>query len=455
MAFSLRSGSFVNVLKKIEILSILIGYNNVIKISDFGACKDIGEKSAVMSFKGTIAWMAPEVIRNEACSEKVDIYSFGVVLWELLTCEMPYKNFDQNSIMWGVGSNKLQLTIPQSAPEGIKLLLQQCWSLKPRNRPTFSQILKHLEIVNSTEILLKVEDAYFKSQASWKEEIREKMNFTEMHQYNIEEDLIQKRKEELKHATDIRELYEQKLEKANNLYFELSTVLLQLDQREHELIKRERALNIKNERVVRPILRRESSNRASKSYSKRSISQKQTQQQEAEHEVNAIAHSVEETTRRLSGSNEFNDDASIVCNQLTVSMHDLKACEYEERAIDVGQMEKEAEQQQQQDLDMDSPEKIMQDVIAQSRVILKRLVRSKSINSFDSYSKSDGGGLVREDSLPPSYPSVLANRARSGYYSETNLYFDPDEPVQAIQTVKQENNAGKESKMLYTQLLVF
>jgi len=282
------------------------------------------------------------------------------------------------------------------------------------------------------------------------------MNFTEMHQYNIEEDLIQKRKEELKHATDIRELYEQKLEKANNLYFELSTVLLQLDQREHELIKRERALNIKNERVVRPILRRESSNRASKSYSKRSISQKQTQQQEAEHEVNAIAHSVEETTRRLSGSNEFNDDASIVCNQLTVSMHDLKACEYEERAIDVGQMEKEAEQQQQQqDLDMDSPEKIMQDVIAQSRVILKRLVRSKSINSFDSYSKSDGGGLVREDSLPPSYPSVLANRARSGYYSETNLYFDPDEPVQAIQTVKQENNAGKESKMLYTQLLIF
>ncbi len=53
--------------------------------------------------------MAPEVIRNEACSEKVDVYSFGVVLWEMLTCEMPYKNLDQNSIMWGVGSNKLQL----------------------------------------------------------------------------------------------------------------------------------------------------------------------------------------------------------------------------------------------------------------------------------------------------------------------------------------------------------
>lgn len=55
----------------------------MLKISDFGASRNLDEKSTIMSFKGTIAWMAPEVIRNEACSEKVDIYSFGVVLWEL------------------------------------------------------------------------------------------------------------------------------------------------------------------------------------------------------------------------------------------------------------------------------------------------------------------------------------------------------------------------------------
>ncbi len=164
---------------------------------------------------------------------------------------MPYKNFDQNSIMWGVGSNKLQLTIPQSAPEGIKLLLQQCWSIKPRNRPSFSHILKHLEIVSETEILLKIDEEYLRNQAMWQEEIKEKMNFAELQHYNLEEDLIQKRKEELKHATDIRELYEQKLEKANNLYFELSTVLLQLDEREHELIKRERALNIRVSQLIK------------------------------------------------------------------------------------------------------------------------------------------------------------------------------------------------------------
>ena len=159
--------------------------------------------------------------------------------------------------------------VPQTAPDGIKILLQQCWSFKPRNRPSFCQILKHLEIVSKTEPLFKSEDEYLKNQIDWKEEIKEKMKLTEMQEYNLEEDLIQKRKEELKHATYIRELYEHRLETANNIYLELSSVLLQLDNREDELIKRERALNIKNERVVRPILRRESSNKK-KSHVKRS-----------------------------------------------------------------------------------------------------------------------------------------------------------------------------------------
>jgi len=57
------------------------------------------------------------------------------------------------------------------------------------------------------------------------------------HISKFEEDLIKKRKNELKHAQDIREHYERKLERANNLYKELSDVLLQLEQRERDLIR--------------------------------------------------------------------------------------------------------------------------------------------------------------------------------------------------------------------------
>lgn len=419
--------------------NILIGFNNMLKISDFGASKNISEKSTVMSFKGTIAWMAPEVIRNEACSEKVDVYSFGVVLWELLTCEMPYKNFDQNSIMWGVGSNKLQLTIPLSAPDGIKLLLQQCWSIKPRNRPAFSQILKHLDVVAKTEILLKIDDEYLKSQKNWKEEIREKMNISEMQHYNIEEDLILKRKEELRHATEIRELYEQKLEKANNLYFELSTVLLQLDERENDLIKREKALNIRNDRIVRPILRRESSNR-SKSYSKGNLKQtiKSSVDIDVSNECQAInMHTAKSAENILSHNNEFVPNSTEMNENLTFSMQNLEELNYQEQKIDTQENKK---------LDIGSPvdDAILGNLNPSTHTIkiLNKLIRSKSVNSVDSYSKNPPPfndaefSFSRKDSLPPSYPQVLANRIKTGYYSENNLSFNPDTQSLSIKIPK-------------------
>lgn len=54
--------------------SMLITYDDLVKISDFGTSKELSDKSTKMSFAGTVAWMAPEVIRNEPVSEKVDIW---------------------------------------------------------------------------------------------------------------------------------------------------------------------------------------------------------------------------------------------------------------------------------------------------------------------------------------------------------------------------------------------
>lgn len=70
--------------------SILMCENDRIKISDFGVSRLIGDKSTKMTFVGTVAWMAPEVIRHEPYSEKVDVWSYGVVIWELLNQERPY-----------------------------------------------------------------------------------------------------------------------------------------------------------------------------------------------------------------------------------------------------------------------------------------------------------------------------------------------------------------------------
>lgn len=60
--------------------------NEILKISDFGTCRQLNDISTKMSFAGTVAWMAPEVIRHDPCSEKVDIWlvfctSTVILLW--------------------------------------------------------------------------------------------------------------------------------------------------------------------------------------------------------------------------------------------------------------------------------------------------------------------------------------------------------------------------------------
>ena len=207
--------------------------------------------------------MAPEIIRNEPCNEKVDIWSFGVCVWELLTCEVPYKNVDSSAIIWGVGSNALQLPLPSSCPEGFKLLIKQCWSSKPRNRPSFKHILMHLDIA-AVEILSYKPEDYFRTQQSWKVEVMEYNERMKCEESSIpvhDEAMIKKRQEELQHAQDVRELYQKKLERTTNLYLELNATMLRIEQRELDIKKREervksseRVMNLSRKKT-RPIVR--------------------------------------------------------------------------------------------------------------------------------------------------------------------------------------------------------
>ncbi|KGL81681.1 Mitogen-activated protein kinase kinase kinase 13 [Tinamus guttatus] len=241
--------------------NVLVTHTDAVKISDFGTSKELSDKSTKMSFAGTVAGMAPEVIRNEPVSEKVDIWSFGVVLWELLTGEIPYKDVDSSAIIWGVGSNSLHLPVPSTCPDGFKILMKQTWQSKPRNRPSFRQTLMHLDIA-SADVLATPQETYFKSQAEWREEVKkhfEKIKSEGTCIHRLDEELIRRRREELRHALDIREHYERKLERANNLYMELSAIMLQLEVREKELIKREQAVEKKypgtyKRHPVRPII---------------------------------------------------------------------------------------------------------------------------------------------------------------------------------------------------------
>ena len=74
-----------------------------------------------------------------------------------------FQDVDSSAIIWGVGSNSLQLPIPSTCPDGFKLLMMQCWSAKTKNRPSFRQILMHIDIA-AVDFLSTPQEAYFDKQ---------------------------------------------------------------------------------------------------------------------------------------------------------------------------------------------------------------------------------------------------------------------------------------------------
>lgn len=122
-----------------------------LKISDFGVSR-ILSKDKMTGMIGTCHWMAPEVLSSSSYSLPADVYSYGVVLWEILARETPYKNIDPSTIPHEVlNLNKRPnfSAIPSSCPGILKDLVVQCWNPNPSQRPTFERII---EILNSLDI---------------------------------------------------------------------------------------------------------------------------------------------------------------------------------------------------------------------------------------------------------------------------------------------------------------
>lgn len=92
-------------------------------------------------------------------------------MWELLTLEVPFRDFEHAVVIFGVGQSKLQLPLPESFPKGYRLLMQMCWKLKPCNRPTFEQIISHINIASREFNDIPVEE-FRRRQHQWKEEVR-------------------------------------------------------------------------------------------------------------------------------------------------------------------------------------------------------------------------------------------------------------------------------------------
>ncbi|KAJ0400002.1 hypothetical protein ATCC90586_004799 [Pythium insidiosum] len=148
------------------------------KLADFGTRRvaeavgfDQKRLDAVDTETGLLRWTAPEMLKlgeervrkgqlpsNHAFPQAVDVYSFGIVMWELTTGELPYADLQTNR---EIRDHVIQGGRPSITPGTCNLkwaeLMVRCWSYNPARRPTAAEIVSTLEAINKEESLAQAE----------------------------------------------------------------------------------------------------------------------------------------------------------------------------------------------------------------------------------------------------------------------------------------------------------
>lgn len=127
--------------------NVLLTPTHICKVADFGLSKVIrhgqsGHSSAAVS---PIRWAAPETISTNKFTIKSDVWSFGIVLAELITCgEKPYPQLSSTQVILEV-ERGYRMSCPPNCPDKLYTLMLDCWRVPDRARPSFESLQWDLE----------------------------------------------------------------------------------------------------------------------------------------------------------------------------------------------------------------------------------------------------------------------------------------------------------------------
>eukprot|EP00747_Dinoflagellata_sp_TGD_P171366 gnl/TRDRNA2_/TRDRNA2_205276_c0_seq1.p1 gnl/TRDRNA2_/TRDRNA2_205276_c0~~gnl/TRDRNA2_/TRDRNA2_205276_c0_seq1.p1 ORF type:complete len:311 (-),score=33.56 gnl/TRDRNA2_/TRDRNA2_205276_c0_seq1:45-977(-) len=120
-----------------------------VKVADFGVSRNSNNKIMTDGL-GTTYWMAPEMLEHESYDEKVDVHSFGMVMYEVIARDIPFRREPQRMVVLLIARGKRpeMSQLPADCPRSLSSLMQSCWAHDPQDRPPFTSIKDSLSDIS-------------------------------------------------------------------------------------------------------------------------------------------------------------------------------------------------------------------------------------------------------------------------------------------------------------------
>merc|ERR1719319_1770094 len=130
--------------------NVLVADQGVVKIADFGMARDLHDSDyyrKVGEGKLPVKWMSPESLFQRVCTTQSDVWSFGILLWEIVTWgDSPYKTVASLDALMELLKAGCRMSKPPGCPSDVYSVMSRCWSYQPELRPTWSSLVSELHM---------------------------------------------------------------------------------------------------------------------------------------------------------------------------------------------------------------------------------------------------------------------------------------------------------------------